>query len=786
MHRPDPLLRPGPAPDLVLEVDTTGRIVSARAPGTAAGPPGIAGRLSDLLREPGDTPVVDAILAGDTRLAGRPLWVRATVGDGTVPAELLVPDPAGDPRVVHLRTTTAALTWGIPDASSPTVLAERLAELATGDGFTVAVLWAPGSAAGDDLRPLAVWSAPGTGDVDLTGRADPGDGPLMTVSRTGTPRIPGPGDLAVLGRAEVWEEAGLPVVVWLPVGTASRMVVELAGPPTARPTLWRAAELALEAPLWSAWAARERLEQDVRRERTRLQLAVEAGGIGVWDWDARTGRVRWSERLEAMYGLEPGTFGGSLEEYLTLVHPEDRDLARDAAYASLRGDRHAIVHRIIRPDGEVRWVEGRAAVVRDAAGDAAGLLGVAMDVTALKRAEERSRREARLLSTIHRITGHLVATTGLRPMLRGVLESLTGLTGADTAVAVVRSERSGHAAVDHIVVGSEATVADVDWGRVLDRYRPVAGELSVVPGADTSGLLELDGLGGPCAAAPLYRGGRVDGMLLLHRAARRFSRDELRILGEVAAMVSLAVPAAERYEQHRSAAVALQRRLVPSRRVELAGWEACVEFEPAATGVRVGGDWCDLLESGGGLVVVVGDVCGHGIDAAARMAELRFSIGALVEAGLPTDRVLSQANRRCRETLRTTATVAVVELDPSGEGRAWVCGHPPPLVVGPGGVRWVDDDAARAPMLGLMADPAFTSSPVRLSPEDVLVAYTDGLVEGRGRRLDDGLVRLAERVLRRPDGPLQPWCRDLLSEMLAEAPETDDDAIVIAVRRSGA
>lgn len=121
----------------------------------------------------------------------------------------------------------------------------------------------------------------------------------------------------------------------------------------------------------------------------RLQLALEAGRMGMWEWDLRSGRVSWSPTLERMHGLEPGSFGGTFEDFQSDMHPEDRERVLRSLAESLAGPhRHDVEYRILPPDGVMRWVEGRGLLVRDGDGRPLRMVGVCIDVTERKRIEE--------------------------------------------------------------------------------------------------------------------------------------------------------------------------------------------------------------------------------------------------------------------------------------------------------------------------------------------------------------------------------------------------------------
>ncbi len=130
-------------------------------------------------------------------------------------------------------------------------------------------------------------------------------------------------------------------------------------------------------------------EQQLRESNAWLNLALEAGGMGLWSWRVDTDYVRWSEEVPSLFGLGPGEFVGTLEAYKALVHPDDLE-SFEAALSEALAEAPAtyqIVHRLIRPDGSVRWIEGRGRVLCAADGTAQEIIGTVADVTPQKEIE---------------------------------------------------------------------------------------------------------------------------------------------------------------------------------------------------------------------------------------------------------------------------------------------------------------------------------------------------------------------------------------------------------------
>ena len=140
---------------------------------------------------------------------------------------------------------------------------------------------------------------------------------------------------------------------------------------------------------------RDRLERDrqaeLRDSEERLRLALEAAHVVTWDWDVRTGAVRWSEGAEQVFGVPSGGAPGTAEAYLALVHEEDREVAGQAVQSALESGsrRYTVRHRVADREGAVRWLEAYGRVIRDGRGRAVRTRGAILDVTDRQRTESQ-------------------------------------------------------------------------------------------------------------------------------------------------------------------------------------------------------------------------------------------------------------------------------------------------------------------------------------------------------------------------------------------------------------
>ncbi len=136
---------------------------------------------------------------------------------------------------------------------------------------------------------------------------------------------------------------------------------------------------------------RHTMAAELLEQHRRLEVAVEAAGLGFWEWEVDASKVTWSEQNKALYGLAPDAVI-SIERYLDMVHPDDVEGVRQAFLAARdrpEGGDYSIEHRIVRPTGEQRWIAAHARVANDAPGEARLVVGTSLDITARKAAEER-------------------------------------------------------------------------------------------------------------------------------------------------------------------------------------------------------------------------------------------------------------------------------------------------------------------------------------------------------------------------------------------------------------
>ncbi|WP_338482916.1 SpoIIE family protein phosphatase [Streptomyces sp. SCSIO 75703] len=439
----------------------------------------------------------------------------------------------------------------------------------------------------------------------------------------------------------------------------------------------------------------------------------------------------------------------------------------------------------LRDSTELRALSGRADTARerlDMLYDAGVGIGTSLDVT--RTAEELTRLTTPRFADYTTVDLYDSVLDGGRP------ESVTPLR---------RTARDGvHRDAPLYPVGRQIRFVDVSpQGESLRTGRAVLEpRLDLAPGwheQDAERAARVVGYGvHSLITVPLRAGSLILGVVSFWRSRQPepFDTDDLALAEELVARAAVSIDNARRYTREHSMAVALQRSLLPRSLPEQNALDIAYRYLPAQAGV--GGDWFDVLPlSGARVALVVGDVVGHGLHAAATMGRLRTAVHNFSALDLPPDELLGlldelvaridqQENGDPTGSPVTGATCLYAVYDPvAGTCEVARAGHPPPVVVGPDGVVDFPEVPAGVP-LGVGGLP-FESAELRLAAGSRLVLYTDGLLEDREHDLDVGLARVRRALEESGDSP-EETCRAVLEAQLPERP-TDDIALLVARTR---
>jgi len=420
---------------------------------------------------------------------------------------------------------------------------------------------------------------------------------------------------------------------------------------------------------------------------------------------------------------------------------------------------------------------------------------------ALERARlrEAERRERARVETLSELTGLLAAA--LTPEAIGdvvVGRVCAALGGADAlSLGVISSDRQQLEWVTAAGFSDEIR----EWFSVLPLSVPTAATDAVRTGRPvvirTPGEYEqrYPGPHTPAIIAhasswlawPLRLGttATVGAISVAWKSPQAFEPGQLAFIAAVADLLAQALVRARVYADEHAIAAVLQRAVMPKMAAVIPGLDIGTSYRQAGPGTVIGGDWYDVLAlPAGRAYLAVGDVVGHGIAAAEDMTQLRNAGRALaIEGHQPASLLLELARITNWATIGKFATMATALVEPDISLLTYAtAGHLPILLrrAGTGTVETLP--AAAGPAFCAIKDAAYTQSQTDFGVGDILLMYTDGLVERRGEDIADGITRVTEHLEAwRSGAPLDDLCDHLVSS-LAEEPQRDD-VCVLAISR---
>ncbi len=429
----------------------------------------------------------------------------------------------------------------------------------------------------------------------------------------------------------------------------------------------------------------------------------------------------------------------------------------------LRGEQPEplLLRAVDRQSGDEQWTLLKATAVRDAAGEIEAAVTIIEDVTHSKRASLR-------MEFLTQVGDVLASSLDYQQTLRNVA-GLAVPQIADWCAVDLFTEDGGRepVAIAHSDPAKLRTAArlreyepdrldpEQGLGLVLrtgesQLYTDIPDELLVAAAVDEEhlGLLREVGMRA-VLVVPLTIRERTIGALTMVDAesGRSFDRGDLEFAEQIAARAALAVEGARLYSERSAIARTLQDSLLPEAIPEIPGWELAALYRSAGHESEVGGDFYDFWELDGEWLMVIGDVTGKGVGAAAVTSLVRHTARAASEFDPRPAQVLARidAALRRRPTV-SLCTALCLRISPDGAMLA-VGGHPPPLCIGESGVVEIGEHGT---LLGALARTRWPETRVELRPGETLVAFTDGVTDTVG----EGGVR---------------WGTDRLRALLADA-----------------
>ncbi|HEV7193508.1 MAG TPA: GAF domain-containing SpoIIE family protein phosphatase [Jatrophihabitantaceae bacterium] len=330
---------------------------------------------------------------------------------------------------------------------------------------------------------------------------------------------------------------------------------------------------------------------------------------------------------------------------------------------------------------------------------------------------------------------------------------------------------------------AQTGVAQVVRTGVSELYPQITDEMLVEGARDEEHLQLARDLGLRSAmVVPLAARGRVLGAIsiLSAESERGYGPEDLAIAEDLARRAAIAIDNAELFSETRQVALRLQHAVLPESLPTMAGWQFALHYSPAGR-TDVGGDFYDVLpQSDGTVAVIVGDVMGRGVVAAAAMAQIRAAVRAYVAVDADPQSVAARLDQMfLRYGYQQLVTMVYAVIDPrTNRVTVTAAGHPAPITITSDGVAAPLSDAVDPP-LGVHR-PQRRSVGVEVPPDTTLLLYTDGLIERRTEDIDQSLERLHDNA-RALAGDDLPRALDAMVDVVRD-PDRDDDVTALAIR----
>jgi PAS domain S-box-containing protein len=415
-----------------------------------------------------------------------------------------------------------------------------------------------------------------------------------------------------------------------------------------------------------------------------------------------------------------------------------------------------LLRTVHRTTGELAWNLLKSTLLRDAGGEAVAAVTIIEDVTSEKTAEQRqsflSRATETLMSSIeYQETLRNVAWLAVPEIADWCAVDLVDEAGMRQQVVVahpdpeklVVAERLR--AYDTSELSPERGIGRVIFSGVSELYPEITEEMLVQGAVDEEHLALLRGVGFRSAVVvPLRARGRSLGVMTLVTAEslRRFDEGDLAFAEQLAGRAAVAVDNARLATARREIAETLQRSLLPDAVPDIAGWSVATMYRPASVSdeVEVGGDFYDFYETPGGWIVLLGDVTGRGVEAAAMTSLVRHGARFLAKDEPSPAMILTRLNQALREQTGLSLCSALCARLEENRIVMSSAGHPPPLIIRDDGR--IREIGSPGPLLGGWEGSIWEDRLVAIGPQETLLMYTDGVTDARGERDRFGARRL--------------------------------------------
>jgi PAS domain S-box-containing protein len=461
----------------------------------------------------------------------------------------------------------------------------------------------------------------------------------------------------------------------------------------------------------------------------------------------------------------------------------------------LRGEQPEplLMRSVNRATGEESWVLLKAAGVRDEAGEIESAVTIIADVTAATRATQRSEflaRTAELLASSldYQQTLRNVAGLAVPQIADWCAVDLFDVDGARESVAIAHSKPAKLETAARLRA-YEPEQLDPDQGLGLVRrtgepllYTEIPDALLVAAAVDEEHLRLLREVGMRAVLiVPLTVGRRTIGALTMvsSESGRSFDSGDVEFAAQIAARAAVAVETSRLYSERSAVARTLQNSLLPDAIPQIPGWEVAALYRPAGHESEVGGDFYDFWEVGEDWLMMIGDVTGKGVGAAAVTSLVRYTARAASEFDPRPSQILARIDAALRRRPTVSLCTALCLRLSRENATLAVGGHPLPLRVGDGGAEEIGEHGT---LLGALQHTRWPEVEITLAAGETLVAFTDGVTDAVGEGGERwGTERLRES-LAASAGAAPAELRVRLVQALDEfqvGAQADDTAVVI-------
>ncbi|MFD6952252.1 peptidylprolyl isomerase [Nocardiopsis sp. TSRI0078] len=526
------------------------------------------------------------------------------------------------------------------------------------------------------------------------------------------------------------------------------------------------------------------------------ELRTDNSDSVLWSLDLATGR------LHELFGPTPlgALLAGNdreLERILERVHPDDIARVRDAMSASFAGRDYEQRFRVFDRLGDERSLHVRARYVP---GDPDRLVGIVDDVTEhvqlVRRLADRRRTEAEHGRLVTELSSKLVSATTVDKVMDLLSEEFLPIFGGVQAAAlyvedgVLRSSPNAHGRGGNIgsIDGRRADDTDFPMGAVIQDRQPrfFESRAEIISRFPAAVELMRQVRGQAWATVPIFGDGKValGVWQMVWDRPHHASRDERALMLTFAGLAGQALQRIKAQQAELELADAVQRRMLPRQVASFPDMDIATKYLPSRADWRICGDFYDVIELPENKVgLLVGDVQGHGVEAAAAMGQIRVAFRAYASNQSDPGVVLGETNRLLTETgeiVFATCGYLVVDRESGVMQAAWA-GQPPAVLASKGGYEVWEPETG--PPLGVLPDAEYPVTTRMLSPGTSLLLCSDGLVESSELPMGEGLAQVGAALAEHHESPED--AAHVLAEM-APAGRGDDIALLVTRMASSA